>query len=60
MGKKMEVKRYLVFFVKNIVDKLPHELPNNLRLRILGNYEILEKSQNFVQTEVSALTPFLK
>ena len=60
MGKKMEVKRYLVFFVKNIVDKLLHELPNNLRLRVLGNYEILEKSQNFVQTEVSTLTPFLK
>ena len=56
----MEVKRYLVFFVKNIVDKLLHELPNNLRLRVLGNYKILEKSQNFVQTEVSALTPFLK
>lgn len=60
MGKKMEVKRYLVFFIKNIVGKLLHELLNNLRLRVLGNYEILEKSQNFVQTEVSALTPFLK
>ena len=60
MGKKMEVKRYLVFFIKNIVGKLLHELLNNLRLRVLGNYKILEKSQNFVQTEVSALTPFLK
>ena len=60
MGKKMEVKPYLVFFIKNIVGKLLHELLNNLRLRVLGNYEILEKSQNFVQTEVSALTPFLK
>ena len=26
--------------------KLPHEIPNHLRLRIIGNEDILEKSQN--------------
>ena len=29
---------------------MPHELPSDLRLRILGNKEILEKSQIWVQT----------
>ena len=28
--------------------KLPHELPNNLKFRILGHEEILEKSQTCV------------
>ena len=28
---------------------LPHELQSNLRLRILGNKEILEKFQNFIE-----------
>ena len=31
--------------IANVVHKLPHELPNNLRLRILGNKETLGKSQ---------------
>ena len=29
---------------KHGIYELPHKLPNNLRLRILGNYEISEKS----------------
>ena len=37
--------------ILNITDfELPHELLNNLKLRILGNYEILGKSQNWVGT----------
>ena len=37
--------------ILNITDfALPHELPNVLKLRILGNYEILGKSQNWVGT----------
>ena len=31
--------------IANLVNKLPHELPNDLRLRILGNKEMLGKSQ---------------
>ena len=30
--------------------ELPHELPNDLKLKILGNYEILGKSQKWVGT----------
>ena len=30
--------------------ELPHELPNNLSLRVLGNYKVLEKSQIRVET----------
>ena len=31
-----------------------YELPNNLRLRIIGNYEISGKSQNFIELKPSA------
>ena len=30
--------------------KLPHELPNDWELRILGNFEILGKSQKSLET----------
>ena len=33
--------------IANLVYELPHELPNDLRLRILGNKEILGKSQTW-------------
>ena len=29
---------------------MPLEMANNLRVRILGNYEILGKSQNFIES----------
>ena len=34
----------------NLLYKLPHELPIDLRLRISGNKEILGKSQIWVET----------
>ena len=40
----------------NTVYELPHELPNNLRLKILRNWEILEKCQNWVKIEPSLLS----
>ena len=46
--------------IANLVYKLPHELPNDLRLRILGNKEISVKSQSYVGTQPSAQTPFQK
>ena len=46
--------------IANLVYKLPHELPNDLRLRILGNKEISVKSQSYVDTQPSAQTPFQK
>ena len=39
---------------KQDIYKLPHELPNNLRLRILGNYKISGKSQNFIEWKPGA------
>ena len=30
-------KRYLISSITNLVDEFPHELPNDLRLMILGN-----------------------
>ena len=38
--------------------ELPHELPNNLRLRIFGNYKILEKCQMWVETQPNTQSPF--
>ena len=46
--------------IANLVYKLPHELPNDLRLRILGNKEISVNSQSYVDTQPSAQTPFQK
>ena len=34
---------------KHGIYKLPHRLPNDLRLRLLGNWEISGKSQNFIE-----------
>ena len=39
---------------------MPHELANDLRLRILGNKEMLGKSQIWVETLPSAQSPFQK
>ena len=50
----------MISSIANLVYKLPHELPNDLRLRILGNVEILGKSQICVETEPSAQSPFQK
>ena len=40
-----QVKRCAIITYKHGIYDLSHELPNNLRLRILENYKILEKSQ---------------
>ena len=36
--------------IANLVYELPHELPNDLRVRILGNKEMSVKSQSCVDT----------
>ena len=45
-----QVKRSMITSNKNGIYELPHRLPNYLRPRILGNYEISEKSQNFMES----------
>ena len=47
------VKRHLIFSAKNI-----YVLPNHLRLRILGNQEILGEGQDQLEIEFSAQSFF--
>ena len=49
--------RNLISNITNLAYKLPHEFPNDLRFRILGNKEILEKSQIQVETQPSVQSP---
>ena len=44
-----QVKRNVISSIANLVYELPHELSNDLTLRILGNEEILGKSQIWVE-----------
>ena len=44
-----QVKRLVIISNKHGTYKLPHELPNNLRLTTLENSEISRRSQKFVQ-----------
>ena len=43
-------KRNAISIIGNLVYELPHELPNDLRLRVLVNKKILGKSQIWVET----------
>ena len=42
------VGKYILSILKKIYE-LPHELPNDLRLRILGNKKRSEKYQNIIE-----------
>ena len=42
-------KQRVIISYKHDIYELPHELPNDLRLRILENQEITGKSQNFIE-----------
>ena len=46
----LQVKRNLLSCITNLTYELPHGLPSDLRLRILGNWKILEKSQIWMET----------
>ena len=46
--------------ITNLLHVLPDELLNDLRLRILGNKEILEKYQIWVDTQPSVQSSFQK
>ena len=50
MSNLPQVKRNVISGIANVVYELPHELPNDVRLTILGNKEILEKSQIWVES----------
>ena len=40
------MKRSVIISNKQVIYELPEEMPNNLRLRILGNWQRSGKSQN--------------
>ena len=44
-----QLKRCAIITYKHEIYELPHELPNDLRLRILRNYEISGKCLSFIQ-----------
>ena len=46
----------MISSIANLVYKLPHESPNDLRLRILGNKEVLGQSQIWVETSPWAVS----
>ena len=43
------VKRLAIIAYKHGIYELPHELPNDLRLRILGNKEISANCLNYIE-----------
>ena len=45
----LQVKRSMIISKKQGVYELPHELPKDLRLRILGNKEISGESPNLLE-----------
>ena len=51
-----QVKRNAISSIANLAYDLPHELPNDLRLRILRNKKILGKCQIWVETCPNALS----
>ena len=56
-----QVKRNVISTMANVVYELPHQLPNDLRLRILRNNKILGKSKIWVETaQCSVSLPEIK
>ena len=45
-----QVKRHLISSVINLAQELLHKLPNDLTIRILSNWKMLEKYQIWVET----------
>ena len=41
----------------NFVFELTDKLPNDFRLRSLGNYKVITKYQNWIKTKASVQTP---
>ena len=44
-----QVKQIVSISNKLDINEFPHEFPNNLRIRTLGNQEILRRSQNLIE-----------
>ena len=48
------MKRKVIINNKHSIYELPHDLPNDFRLRILGNFEKSGKSSNSIELQPSA------
>ena len=44
-----QVKRCAIITYKHGIYELPHEFPNDLRLRILAHYQMSETCQNLIE-----------
>ena len=53
-----QIKRCLISSITNLVHDLSQQLPNDIRLRILGNQEILEECQIWLEALRSAQSFF--
>ena len=53
-----QLKWSVIISNKHVIYEVPSELPNDLRLSILGNQERSRKSLNFTQLEPSAQSSF--
>ena len=49
-----ETKRSVIISNKHGIQGFPHELPNDLKHRILGNQEIARKSENLIELQPTA------
>ena len=49
-----QVKRSAIINNKHSIYELPHELLNDIRLRVLANYARSRKSENFIKLQPSA------
>ena len=54
------VKPYFISNTKNTVYVLPHNMPNDLRFKVLESWKTFEKFQNWMNTEPGALFAFLE
>ena len=54
------VKPYFISNTKNAVYVLPHNMPNDLRFKVLESWKTFEKFQNWMNTEPGALLAFLE
>ena len=52
-----QVKRCAIITYKHGIYELPHELPNDLRLKVLENLEISRNCPNFIEWYPSAHSP---
>ena len=57
-SKSLQIKRQLISSITNLVDELPHDLSDDLRLRIFGNQEIRKMSN--VGGDAAQCTVFLQ